>query len=61
MTNAEHIHIKKTHEGRLHRALHVPQGQKIPLSKIVAAEHSSNPRLREEAQFAENARHFKRK
>lgn len=39
--------------GALHRALHVPQGQKIPAKKVESAAHSSNPRLAHEARFAE--------
>ena len=53
------IHIKASHKGELHRDLGVPQGQKIPASKIEAAENSSNPALRKRAVFAENAKHFK--
>jgi hypothetical protein len=39
--------------GALHKALHVPLEQKIPEGKIKVAEHSSNPRLRKEAQLAD--------
>lgn len=39
--------------GALHRALGVPQGQPIPAGKLEKAAHSSNPRLRHEAQLAE--------
>jgi len=52
------IHIKKSHEGLLHKDLHVPQGQKIPASKLQAAEHSKDPKIRRRAQFAENAKHW---
>ena len=41
------------HPGALHRALGVPQGQKIPASKIAAAAKSSNPTLRRRAQLAQ--------
>lgn len=54
------IKIKKSHEGRLHKALGVKSGQKIPESKIEKALHSKNPRIRKEARFAENARHWKK-
>lgn len=53
--------VKKAFEnnkGALHKALHVPQGKKIPLSKIHKAEHSSNPKLRKEANLAETSRGF---
>lgn len=55
------IRIKKSHEGKLHRALGVPAGQTIPLGKIERAAHSKSPSLRKEAQFALNARKFKHK
>jgi hypothetical protein len=38
--------------GALHRALNIPEGQKIPEKKIEKAEHSSNDRLRREANLA---------
>lgn len=41
------------HPGALHRALHVPEGQKIPHSKIERAEGSKNPRVAREARLAE--------
>lgn len=46
------------HPGALHRDLGVPQGQKIPAAKLSAAEHSSNPKIRQRAHFAENVKHF---
>lgn len=55
------IKIKKSHEGKLHKALGVPAGQPIPLGKIEKAAHSKSPSLRKEAQFALNARSFKHK
>lgn len=42
-------------KGGLHRALGVPEGQKIPQSKIAAAAKSSNPNLRKKAAFAKSA------
>ena len=39
--------------GALHRALHVPQGEKIPAKKLAKASHSGNPRLRREVKLAE--------
>ncbi len=47
--------IKK---GALHRALHVPQGEKIPEDKLEAAEHSENPKIRKEASLAETLKGF---
>jgi hypothetical protein len=41
------------HKGALHKELGVPEGEKIPKSKIKKAEHSSNPKLRKRAQLAD--------
>jgi hypothetical protein len=41
-------------KGGLHKALHVPQGETIPKSKIASATHSDNPHTRHMAQFAKN-------
>jgi hypothetical protein len=50
--------IKPSHDGRLHRALGVAQGEKMPESKLQAARHSRDPARRKQATFAENARHW---
>lgn len=39
--------------GALHKALHVPEGKKIPEAKIEKAERSKNPTLRRRAMLAE--------
>ncbi len=52
------IHIKPSHKGLLHKALGVPQGEKIPLSAIAKAKRSKSPAMRKRATFAMNARHF---
>lgn len=49
------IHIKKSKEGSLHRALGVPEGEKIPADKLNAALHSKDPAIRKKAVFAKNA------
>lgn len=41
------------HKGALHKELGVPEGKKIPESKIKKAEHSKNPKLRKRAVLAE--------
>ncbi len=46
--------------GALHRALGVPQGEKIPDSKIRAAEKKPG-RVGREARFAEELKGFKKK
>ena len=38
--------------GALHRALHVPEGEKIPAAKMAKARNSSNPRVRRMASLA---------
>lgn len=48
--------IKKP--GALHESLGVPQGQKIPPSKIEAATHSSNDKLRKRAVLAQTLSRF---
>ena len=50
--------INPAHKGLLHRELHVPQGQKIPQSKLTAAEHSKNPKERARARLAEELKRF---
>ena len=46
--------------GALHRATHTPLGEKIPEKKMVKAEHSKNPRIRREANFARTLKGFHR-
>lgn len=46
--------------GALHRALHVPEGEKIPKSKIEKASHSDNERLAREARLAETLSHLRK-
>jgi len=50
------IKIKPSHKGLLHKNLGVKKGKKIPLSKLMAAKHSSSPAERKRATFAVNAR-----
>lgn len=50
------IKIKKAHKGLLHEDLGIPQGQRIPISRIITAEHSKDPAVRKRAQFADNFR-----
>ena len=50
-----HPAIQPSHRGRLHAALGVPQGKKIPLAMIAKARRSSNPHMRQMANFARNA------
>lgn len=41
------------HPGALHKALHVPEGEKIPAKKLAKAAHSSNPTMRKRAALAQ--------
>ena len=50
------IRIKKSRRGLLHKKLGIPEGQPIPLSRLMKAKNSSSPAMRKEANFAANAR-----
>ncbi len=52
------IHLKKAHEGSLHRDWNVPAGQPIPAAQLEEALHSTDSAERKRAPFAENAGHF---
>ena len=53
------IHIKKSHEGKLHKDLGVSAGKKLTAKQIAKAKASSNPAERKRAVFAQNARKWK--
>ena len=55
---ASPIHIKKSHEGSLHEALGIPEGEPIPTS--VLEQHKNGP-LAKKVNFALNARKWKHK
>jgi hypothetical protein len=44
--------------GALHRALHVPEGEKIPAKKMAKAKRSENPRVRRMAGLARTLKSF---
>ena len=46
--------FKPSHRGMLHRALHVPEGEKIPAGKMNSALHSGSSHVRHMAQAAKN-------
>lgn len=52
ITHDHWIGAATANKGGLHRALHVAAGQKIPAKKLAKAEHSSNPKIRKEADLA---------
>ena len=49
------------HPGALHRTLGVPEGQKIPASKLASAAHSSNPTTRRRAALAKTLKGMHKK
>lgn len=55
------IHIKSSHEGRLHSAAGVAKGKKIPLAKEEALKAHGTPAEKKEANFAINARKWNKK
>ncbi|HUY01738.1 MAG TPA: hypothetical protein VMV33_00500 [Rhodocyclaceae bacterium] len=55
------IMLNPANKGALHRALHVKQGAQIPMPMLEKAKASGNPHLAQMANFAINARGFKRK
>jgi len=55
------IRIKASNRGKLRAAAGVKKGKKIPVSKLRSMANSSNPTTKKRAQFALNARKFKRK
>lgn len=50
------IRIKKKNRGKLRKTAGTKKGQKIPLSKLRAMKKSKNPKTRQRATFALNAR-----
>lgn len=52
------MHMKK---GSLREALHVKEGEKIPLSKIKKAENSKNPTLAKRANLAQTLKKMHKK
>lgn len=48
------------HPGALHRALGVPQGEKISQAKLMKAEHSRSPLMRKRAHLAETLEHLRK-
>lgn len=48
-------------KGKLHKKLGVPEGKKIPESKLKKAEHSKSPTLRKEASLADTLKKMRKK
>lgn len=53
-----HRSMHKLNHGGLHRALGIPEGEKIPKDKIASAKNSDNPHVRSMATIAENMSHW---
>lgn len=53
--------LKHHRRGTLHRAAHVPMGEKIPLSDLEHLAHSRNARTRKRAVLARTLRGFRRR
>lgn len=49
------------HPGALHRKLGVPEGEKIPESKLQSALHSENPMTRRQANLAKTLSSLRKK
>ena len=58
MAKKSNIHIKKSKQGSLHKALHVPKGEKIPAAKL-KIKSTDSPAMKKKKQFAMNAKKFK--
>jgi len=54
------INIKKSNRGKLRKSTGTKKGQKIPVSKLRALKKSKNPKTRQRANFALNARKFRK-
>jgi hypothetical protein len=50
--------INPKHKGALHKALHVPEGEKIPSKKLAKATHSKNPKVAKMANLAKTLRGY---
>jgi hypothetical protein len=49
------------HPGKLHKALGIAEGKKIPEKKLEKASHSKNPKLKKEAVLAETLKKIHKK
>lgn len=54
------IHIKKKNQGKLRKTTKTKKGKKIPVSKLQKMKKSKNPKTRKRANFALNARKWKK-
>jgi oligoendopeptidase F len=61
MAKRKPIRIKKSRAGRLRKTAGAKKGAKIPVSKLRKLAKSKNPTTRKRAQFALNARKWRKK
>lgn len=54
------INIKKANRGKLRKTAGTKKGSKIPVSKLQQMKKSKNPKTRKRANFALNARKWKK-
>lgn len=55
------IYIKKANRGKLRRATKTKKGKKIPVSTLRRLKRSKNPTTRKRANFALNARKWRKR
>ena len=55
------IRIKKANQGKTRKATGTKKGQKVPVAKLRKLKNSKNPKTRQRATFALNARKWGRK
>lgn len=60
-TSRRKIKINPANKGKLRKAAGVKKGQKVPKAKLEKLKRSKSPTTRARAQFALNARKFKKK
>lgn len=54
------IRIKKSNQGKLRKSTRTKKGNKIPVATLKKLKNSKNPTTRKRANFALNARKFKK-
>lgn len=60
MARRKPIRIKKANRGKLRKSAGAKKGSKIPVSKLRQMKKSKNPKTRKRANFALNARKWKK-
>jgi hypothetical protein len=61
VTQRKKISIKKSNRGKLRKTAKAKKGKKIPASKLRSMKRSKNPKTRQRANFALNARKWNKK